>query len=463
MLSPLRYIGIMAESPKESFNKSARRNLMAAAAVALGIAGVQQDELHTQYEASIFTPKTGGPLAGAIPERQQSAAPQQPPPQPPALQEIWNAHGLSGEKFDAAFAALSAEQKDRLALRSDAFFAQEGFTDVMQRMAEGKQKKLDDLLAKIADMPPGMRLITTEYNSIESEQNKIVWHEFQERAEPAFYRHLAATQETALREAGFCDYAIDCMRRGRGPTNKDGIHYNVDIDHLTERKGGGAMCMEKSVDPVLGGAPMYPINHLSNLCLIMRDVHTQTKNAINGLQDIGAIPAGETRRIVMAVPEEGKELLMLHPQAIRAGAQPPAETSYFALGPSLQITRQLERLARDNISAPADQMQIFYEAHIASEFQHTVKLWTALAASLERCTEDGSFKARDAKPVRENCEGFLKPLENAMIAAHMPQDAVDSLRDISNRIYVHLDGIGKGVPLAPNAQQKQEKHIDVRS
>ena len=463
MLSALRYIGIMAESPKESFNKSARRNLMAAAAVALGIAGVQQDELHTQFEASLFTPKTGGPLVNNTPDAQKNSAPYEPAPRPRALQEIWSDHGLSGEKFDAAFAALSAEQKDRLALRSESFFAQAGFADVMQRMAEGKQKKLNDIIAKITDIPPGMRLITTDYNSIESEQNKIVWQEFQERAEPAFYRHLVATQETALREAGFCDYAIDCMRRGRGPTNKDGIHYNVDIDHLTERKGGGAMCMEKSVDPVLGGAPMYPINHVSNLCLIMRDVHTQMKNTINGLQDIGAIPAGETRRIVMAVPEEGKELLMLHPQDIRAGMQPPTETSYFALGPSLQITRQLERLARDNISAPADQMQIFYEAHIASDFQHTLKLWTALAESLGRGTEDGSFKVRDAKPVRENCDGFLKPLENAMAAAHMPQDAVDRLRDISNRIYVHLDLAGKGGAPAPNTPHKQEKHIDARS
>jgi hypothetical protein len=73
-------------------------------------------------------------------------------------------------------------------------------------------------------MPPGMRLITTDYISIEPEQNKAVWREFQEKAEPAFYRYIAATQETALREAGFCDHAINCMRRGYGPTDKDGIH-----------------------------------------------------------------------------------------------------------------------------------------------------------------------------------------------------------------------------------------------
>ena len=160
MLSALRYIGIMAESPKESFNKSARRNLMAAAAVALGIAGVQQDELHTQFEASLFTPKTGGPLVNNTPDAQKNSAPYEPAPRPRALQEIWSDHGLSGEKFDAAFAALSAEQKDRLALRSESFFAQAGFADVMQRMAEGKQKKLNDIIKQGRAREAGTLAIT---------------------------------------------------------------------------------------------------------------------------------------------------------------------------------------------------------------------------------------------------------------------------------------------------------------
>jgi len=454
MLSALRYIGIMAESPKESFNTSARRNLMAAAAVALGIAGVQQDELHTQFEASLFMPKSGEPLVKNTPEAQKNSAPLEPAPRPRALQEIWSDQGLSGEKFDAAFAALSAEQKDRLALRSQAFFAQAGFTDVMQRMAEGKQKKLNDLLAKIADIPPGMRLITTDYNSIESEQNKIVWQEFQERAEPAFYRHIAATQETALREAGFCDYAIDCTRRGHGPTNKDGIHYNVDIDHLTERKGGGAMCMEKSVDPVLGGAPMYPINHVSNLCLIMRDVHTQTKNTINGLQDIGAIPAGETRRIVMAVPEEGKELLMLHPQDIRAGMQPPTETSYFALGPSLLIMRDLERYKKNIVSQNAAATREFFDDVIRDDFSHTLKLWTALALTLEHADAEGTLKTPSIKSTIKNCNDYLKPLENLMAEIQAPQDALENLVHISHRIYGILSPSADG-ERAPSATGKQ--------
>ncbi|MDP2206952.1 MAG: hypothetical protein Q8K65_11670 [Alphaproteobacteria bacterium] len=449
----------MADQPKDSFNNSARRKLMAAAAMALGIAGVSQDDVRTQFEVSLFAPNAG-PFVNGGPDAQKNTALTEPVQRPLAVEEIWSDHGLSGQKFTDAFAALSAEQKDRIALRSRDLFAQAGFTDVMLHMAEGKQKKLSEILEKIADMPPGMRLMTTDYISITSEQNKIVWQEFQERAEPAFYRHLAATQEAALRESGFCDYAIDCMRRGHGPTNKDGIHYNVDIDHLTERKGGGPMCMEKSVDPALGGAPMYRINHLSNLCLIMRDVHTQTKNAINGLQSINAIPAGETRRIVMAVPEEGKELMMIHAQDLRAGIQPPKETSYFALGPSLLIRNDLQEMEETVTVSTAQEREKFFNDMIRPNLTHTLKLWDAFAASLERAQAAGTLKGRDISDMLVNCNDFLKPLEAAMTRTRMPQEALENLGNISKRIYSYLENGDSGKPQMPKNPEGKKPHVN---
>lgn len=427
----------MAEKPKkDSFNDVARRNITAAVALAAAIAGVQQDDIHTQYEDSLNDET-------AIPQRGQERPPLPsavlaPQVSPQGLREIWALQGLEGEKFNVAFSALSPEQTDSLTRRSKDLFALDGFTGVMQRMADGKQKKITEMIEKIADLPDGMRLITTDYVSIETEQNKAVWLEFQERAEPAFYRHLAATQEKALREAGFCDHAIDCMRRGYGPTDENGLHYNVDIDHLTERKGGGALCLEKSVDPVLGGAPMYAINHAANLCLIMRDVHVQTKNVINNLQDINNIPAGETRRILMAVPEEGKELMMLHAQDMRAAVQPPVETSYYALGPSLLMMRALERY-KDNIVAPREETtKQFFDGDMRASLSHTLKLWTALAHSLEQAQAEGSIKAPDIKGTAKNCNDYLKPLENIMAEIHAPRDAIESLAQVSNRIYTIL-------------------------
>lgn len=449
----------MADQPKDSFNNSARRKLMTAAAMALGIASVPQDEIRTQLDVSLFAPNAG-PFVKGDPDTQKNTALNQPVQRPLAVEEIWRDRGLSGQKFSEAFAALSAEQKGRIAERSNDLFAQAGFTDVMLRMAEGKQKKLNDILEKIADIPSGMRLITIDYNSIESEQNKIVWQEFQERAEPAFYRHLAATQETALREAGFCDHAIDCMRRGHGPANKDGLHYNVDIDHVTERKGGGAMCMEKSVDPVLGGAPMYPINHVSNLCLIMRDVHTQTKNAINGLQDIGAIPAGETRRIVMSVPEVGKELMMLHTSDVRAGLQPPKETSYFALGPSLLIRNDLIEMGEIVTVSTPQEREKFFNDMIRPNLTHTLKLWGAFADSLERARAAGTLKGRDVSDLLVNCNDFLKPLEEAMTRTRMPQEALENLGNISKRIYGHLENGDSGKPQVPKNAEGKKPHVN---
>ncbi|HRI77534.1 MAG TPA: hypothetical protein PLX33_11190 [Alphaproteobacteria bacterium] len=451
----------MAERTKDAFNNSARRRLAVAAALAVGVATTPTEGMQTEYQASLLAPKAATPAnLHQRPETLQTLAAMQPPV---ILREIWAEKGLSGEKFDAAFAALGDGQQQKLAQRSAAMFEQQGFADVMLKLAEGKQAKLSTVIERMAEMPAGMQIITTDYTRIAKEQNDAVWLEFQERAEPAFYRHLAATQEKELRAAGLCDYALDCMRRGLGPTNKEGISYNVDIDHLVERGGGGAMSTEKAVDPVHGGAPMYLVNHVSNLCLIMRDVHTQTKNVINNQQGLGEIAVGETKRICMAVPTDENRLMMLQKEELRAGMQPPPETSYFALGPSLLITRDLERLMRDNIAPPEEHARVFFEVQIEPTFNHTLKLWQALVASLDHGIENGTVKAADIKRTRDNCDGYLKPLEKAMADANMPKEAVDSLRDISNRIYAHLTPADDNKSTAPKAQNKQEKRNDARA
>ena len=59
----------MAEKPKkDSFNDVARRNITAAVALAAAIAGVQQDDIHTQYEDSLNDET-------AIPQRGQERPP----------------------------------------------------------------------------------------------------------------------------------------------------------------------------------------------------------------------------------------------------------------------------------------------------------------------------------------------------------------------------------------------------
>lgn len=442
----------MAEKPKDAFNESAKRKLIAAAAVAVGIASVNVGSIHTQYETSLFLPNTI-PLD---PSRAANIdAPKTPVQRPLAVEEIWANRGLDNPKFKEAFAALSDGQKKSIAARSDDLFAQVGFTDVMLSMTEAKQEKLTSLISKIADMPAGMRIITTDYVSIETEQNQKVWREFQDISEPLFYRHLVATQESALREAGFCDHAIECMRRGHGPTNAEGLHYNVDIDHLVERKGGGVMSLEKSVDPVIGGAETYAVNHVSNLCLIMRDVHAQTKNVINSMQNIGAIAVGETRRIVMAVPVEGKERLMIQPENLRAEKQPPADTSYFAMGPSALITRAVEDFKKDMVSPTETDAKEFFNNFIRDDFNHTLKLWSLAADALEHSHAQGTLKSQDIKGTLKNCDENLKPLENILAEIKAPQDAIKSLAQVSERIYNFRPPAAeeKGAKPAPGKQK----------
>lgn len=442
---------------KETFNNVARkRGLVAAAVLAAGVASAPTDDIQTQYQVSL--------RLGAS-EHQQAAAPKSefvtlPAADVPSLRDLWAQHGLQGDKINTALSTLSDEQQSNLLHRSPRMFAEEGFADVIRHMENGKQKKLNELVQKLADMPDGMRIITTTYTRIEKEQNDEVWREFQEKAEPAFYRYMAAHHETALRDAGFCDYAIDCMRRGVGPTSKDGFGYNVDIDHLTERAGGGDMCREKSVDPVTGGEPLYPINHISNLCLIMRDVHVQVKNEINALQSIAEISLGESRRIIMAVPEDNRRLLMIQPENLRAEKAPPADTSYFAMGPSIQIIGQLERFQQTFVNIGPEAGAEYYKSNIAPEFNHMVKLWNALADSLDQAKEDGSLRARDVNRTATNCDACLPRLQKIMSDTHMPQEALEKLGDISKRIYAHLKPEESGT--APAARKPEGKvHANV--
>jgi len=433
-------VGVMADHVKEAFNSvSKHRGLIAATVLAVAVATTPADDLQKHNQ---LLPRHAETEQQALASDKIDVV-QRPLPNTPSLGEIWARHGLDGEKITVALAALSPDQQQSLTQRSDALFAEKGFADVLRRMEGGKQKKLSDLVQKLSEVPEGMRIITTDYVRIDKEQNDAVWREFQEKAEPAFYRHLAATRETELRNAGFCDYAIDCLRRGLGPTNAEGISYNVDIDHLTERAGGGVMCLEKSVDPVLG-AEMFPINHASNLCLIMREVHVQLKNEINGLQNIAEVPLGETRRIIMAVPEENRQLMMLHANELRAEMQPPPETSYFALGPSLLLTNRMALVKDTIISATPGQIQKYFDSDIAEDFSHTLKLWDTLAQSLQTARDNNDFKGSDVKRTLKNCDDFLKPLEKMMADARMPQGAVESLAQISTRIYTLLDAPADG-------------------
>lgn len=441
---------------KETFNNAARRRgIVAAAVLAAGVAGAPADGIETQYQVSLRY--NGGEQQQAVPGKSEFIT--LPQADAPSLRDLWAQHGIKGDKINTAFETLDDAQQKKLLQRSGQLFAQEGFADVIHHMENGKQKKLNELLVKLAEIPDGMRIITTDYIRIEKEQNDEVWREFQEKAEPAFYRYMAANHEPALRDAGFCDYAIDCMRRGMGPTSKEGFGYNVDIDHLTERAGGGMMCREKSVDPVTGGEPIYPINHISNLCLIMRDVHVQVKNEINALQNIAEVSPGETRRIMMAVPEEDRRLLMIQTQNLRADMPAPPDAAYFAMGPTILMINRLELLKDTITEATAEQREKYFKDVLSADFDHTVKLWDAVATSLDHAQNDGSLRARDINKTAGNCDICLPRLQKIMADAQMPQEALEKLGDISKRIYAHLKPEESGA--APAAKKPEGKvHVN---
>lgn len=176
--------------------------------------------------------------------------------------------------------------------------------DVIAAMSEQDQKSMRD---SIASLPPCMKVVPVMYKKISSEENRKTIEEFMESVEPLFLKKLVRDYEKELRASGFCDHAIENMRRGHEPSDKDGNPYNYNTDHIIERAGGGLMSLTKSPDPDMqkdeeAPSESFEVNHFRNFFFLPREVH-EIKNDINRLQ-LKDIQSGETRLIYMAIQDK---------------------------------------------------------------------------------------------------------------------------------------------------------------
>jgi|GEM_PF-1469665 len=425
----------MAKTLQNAFNSKAYRHAVALSVLALNAAITpQQDAAALPYvlrENTVFEEK-----AQARPEQ---IFPYYPAAEnkisilsPLSLSEIWANHGAPGSILEG-LARQSAEVQEKLVARTEELFSNRDFLTVLHQAGSGKAKNIDKLLGSIAAIPPEMDIITLAYTRITPEQNKDVWQEFQARSEPAFYRHLAAQHADELKAAGFCDYALSCLSRGLSPTTADGMPYNVDVDHIVERAGGGRMSTAKSVDPVAGGEPSYPINHIGNLCLIMKQWH-HSKNDLNGAQNIGATPVGETRMLCMAVPSLEHRAALLNAELVQPYLPPTArDSTYFVQGTSLLLTQKMEDVAAEASFTPQMGKKLF-NAAFAHAFDHTVNVWTRVTEHIERLNATGSLRHQEAEDLQKTRDDFLSPLTAACQKTHAPQEALEKLTRIGDRM-----------------------------
>ena len=424
----------MAEKLQKAFNSKAYRRTLAVSALALNAAIMPQD-----LDAYPLPTRESSAFETTFQARVDQVIPYDPKTEntakilsPLTLSETWANFGAP-EDVTAGLSRQSSDAQDKLAARTAELFSNRDFLSVLQHASGGKAKNIDKLLTSIANIPPEMDLITLAYTKITPEQNSAVWSEFQAHSEPAFYRHLATHHADELKASGFCDYAISCLERGLSPTTEDGMPYNVDVDHVVERAGGGRMSLEKSVDPVAGGPETFPVNHIGNLCLIMKSWH-HTKNDLNGAQNIGATPVGETRMLCMALPPLDKRAALLSAALVQPYLPPSGRDAvYFTQGASQLLTQKMEDIASEAEFSTETGEKLF-KAVFEPDFNHTVNLWSRVTEHIESLAADGSLRPQEAVDLQKNCDNFLTPLRSASAKIHVPADALAKLSQIGDRM-----------------------------
>lgn len=424
----------MAKSLQKAFNSKAYRRAVAVSVMTLNAAIMPQDATAVPY-----VPREDKVLEEKAYARPELLFPYHPIAEnkikilsPLSLPEIWSNLGAP-EPILEGLTRQSADVQEKLAARTEELFSNRDFLTVLHQIGSGKPKNIDKLLGSIAAIPPEMDIITLAYTRITPEQNKDVWQEFQSRSEPAFYRHLAANHADELKAAGFCDYALSCLSRGLSPTTEDGMPYNVDVDHIVERAGGGKMSTEKSIDPVAGGDPAYPINHIGNLCLIMKSWH-HSKNDLNGAQNIGSTPVGETQMLCMAVPPLQNRTALLSAELVEPYLPPTGRDSiYFTQGASLLLAEKMNKISEDATLNAATGQKLF-DSVFKDEFNHTLNVWTRVTEHIEKLSAEGTLHHQEAGDLQKTCNEFLYPLVAAAKKVQVPQDRLENLAKIGDRM-----------------------------
>jgi len=123
---------------------------------------------------------------------------------------------------------------------------------------------------------------------------------------PEFMRYLAENHAAELTALGISQRGIERMKRKLDPVDENGRLYDVNIDHIIERYGGGKVSTTQEVDPQMprGSSATYLANHFSNLLLLPTHVH-EMKNSLNEFQRAANTPYGQSKWILMLVPETG--------------------------------------------------------------------------------------------------------------------------------------------------------------
>lgn len=162
-------------------------------------------------------------------------------------------------------------------------------------------QKFEELIKQV---PKGFRLAPVLYTGITPAERDAAYAEYTTHVRADFLRFVAENHADELKAMGIGLLGIEQMKQGMSPRDDFGKVYDINIDHVIERAGGGLMSRERSVDLTRdpGAPPTLSVNHFSNFTLMPRQIH-EAKNQLNAVQQHTRILAGESGWILMIVPE----------------------------------------------------------------------------------------------------------------------------------------------------------------
>ncbi|MCE9508206.1 MAG: hypothetical protein K8R48_07860 [Alphaproteobacteria bacterium] len=208
-----------------------------------------------------------------------------------------------------------------------------------------KSQRNFELLA--ANVPKGFRLTPVLYSKIEHDHNDQVYDEFKKEVRRNFLKYVAAHHADELARLGICPHGLERMKKGLDPADENDMLYEVNIDHIIERSGGGKMSLQKAPDPLQpGSGKTYLVNHFDNLILLPEHVH-EAKNMLNDAQQAAQTPYGDSKWVLMLIPETGP--------AQSGFVAAPQDQTHYLHGLNLRQQDAAKRIS--HASFVADQLQ----------------------------------------------------------------------------------------------------------
>jgi len=160
----------------------------------------------------------------------------------------------------------------------------------------------------VNDVPAGFKLVPVRYSKISQDENAAIHSEYLKNVRSRFLQFVGENHADDLKALGICDVGIERMRKGLDPADETGRPYEVNVDHIIERSGSGLWAQSKEIDPDQKAEvePKFRQNHFGNLILLPEEIH-EYKNTLNNIQRIGDLQPGQSKWILMMVPERSEQ------------------------------------------------------------------------------------------------------------------------------------------------------------